>query len=352
MIATPGGALVFAIPGDLASPSGGYGYDRRMIEELGELGWRVQVLPLPGSFPKPDIADLAAATEAFARLPDGALVLVDGLAFGALPDLARREAKRLHLVALVHHPLALEDGLAPADAEVLRSSERVALAEARAMVATSNATARLLRDEFGVGRTVSVAPPGTDRPAVATGERDGSTPTILSVGALIQRKDHALLVDALASLADRRWRCRIVGSETAHPATARALRARIEAAGLGQRITLAGTVPDVGAEYRDADIFALPSRFEGYGMAFAEAMAHGLPVVGCRGGAVADVVPPRAGRLVEPGDHAGFTRALRMLLDDPALRRTLGTGARDAARALPTWAASARILSQALEGVR
>ncbi|RIY02192.1 glycosyltransferase [Aureimonas flava] len=322
-----------------------------MIAELADLGWRLRVLALPAAFPAPGPADHAATAEAFAGLDDGALVLVDGLAFGALPALARREAARLRLVALVHHPLALEDGLAPPVAEALRLSEREALAHARAMVATSATTARLLKIGFGVAATVAVAPPGTERPDRLPTTRDAPVPTILSVGALIPRKDHALLVDALARLADRPWRCRIVGSPTADPATAEMVRARVAAAGLERRIVLAGAVADVEAEYRAADIFALPSRFEGYGMAFAEAMAHGLPVVGCAGGAVAEVVPPEAGRLVEPGDAAGFAEALRALLDEPALRRDLALGAWQAAQGLPTWADSARILSDALEAV-
>ncbi len=352
MSASPSRHLVFAIPGDLDAPSGGYGYDRRMIAELRALGWQVDVVPLPASFPMPGHADMAAAAAAFAALPDDALVMVDGLAFGALPDVARREGNRLRLAALVHHPLALEDGLSPPVADALRSSEREALAHARAVVATSRTTARLLSVGFGVGSHVAVAPPGTEQPTSPPSRSPSRMPTILSVGSLIPRKDHALLVEALAGLTDRPWRCRIVGSETADPATARALKTRIAEAGLERRITVVGPVRDVAAEYRAADIFALPSRFEGYGMAFAEAMAHGLPVVGCDGGAVSEVVPSSAGTLVEPGDAAGFARALEALLRDPAERQRMADGARRAAATLPTWSASAQILSDALEAVR
>ena len=87
-------------------------------------------------------------------------------------------------------------------------------------------------------------------------------------------------------------------------------------------------------------------------MAFAEAMTHGLPVVGCDGGAVADVVPPSAGILVGPGDLDGFAGALGALLDDAALREALSAGASEAARTLPTWTDSAHSLSQTLEAVR
>jgi glycosyltransferase involved in cell wall biosynthesis len=159
-------------------------------------------------------------------------------------------------------------------------------------------------------------------------------------------------VDALASLRDRPWRCRIVGSDTADPDTARRVRERIAQVGLAERIVVAGAVEDIEAEYESADVFALPSRFEGYGMAFAEAMAHGLPVVGCAGGAVPEVVPAEAGFLVPPGDREGFATALARLLADPSLRAQRSAGARDAARALPSWADSAAILSRTLEAVR
>lgn len=344
--------LVFAVPGDLDAPSGGYGYDRRMIREFGRLGWRVSVLPLPNAFPRPGEADLRASADAFAALPDGALALVDGLAFGALPAVARKEARRLRLVALVHHPLALEDGLTTEHAARLRESEREALRHARAVAATSAATARLLARDFGVSAPVTVAPPGTERLPAPVPRPPAAEPLILTVAALIPRKDHTLLVDALARLRDRPWRCRLVGSDRADPATARALRERIRAAGLDDRIAVAGAVADVAAEYRAADLFALPSRFEGYGMAFAEAMAYGLPVVGCDGGAVGEVVPPSAGRLVPPGDLDGFARALAVLLDDPARRAELAAGALAQARSLPRWEDSARILSGMLETIR
>ena len=103
----------FVVPGPLDTPTGGYAYDRELTRELAARGWQVDVHVLDGDFPAPNDAALAAAEALVASLADDTLVLCDGLGFGAMPETARRHASRLRLVALVHHPLAAETGLAP-----------------------------------------------------------------------------------------------------------------------------------------------------------------------------------------------------------------------------------------------
>ena len=348
--------LVFAIPGDLSTPSGGYGYDRQLIEHLREAGWQVDHLRLPAAFPFPDEAALDEARAAFAALPDDTLLLVDGLAFGAMPDIALAECKRLNLVALVHHPLGFEAGLDDVSRDRLLASERRALKAPRAILVTSPATKRTLIEEFGVGEgDVTVALPGTRKPAEGSegaGKHDGGDPHILAIGTLIERKDHATLVKALSRIADRAWRCTIVGSDQAEPMTAEALRELVDRLGLADRIAIHGAVADVDAFYRDADIFALASRYEGYGMVFAEALVHGLPIVACRGGAIPDVVPDSAGILVEPGDVDAFADALATLLDDSERRAALSTSGRSEGMRLPDWSDTARIAADVLRKAR
>lgn len=315
----PARTVHFAIPGDLDRLTGGYGYDRALIAHLPALGWEVRHLPLSGGFPGASPVDLAAAGAALAALPDGALVLADGLAFGVMEAVAQAEAARLRIVALVHHPLADETGLAPAEVAHLAASERAALACARAVICTSPSTARRLVAGFAVppGR-LAVAEPGTDAPAEPP-PRAGGRVRVLSVGALSSRKGHDVLVSALAGLTALDWQARIVGP-VADPAVAAALAAQIAAAGLDGRVDLVGAVADTGREYADADLFALATRYEGYGMAYAEALAHGLPVVGSRTGPVAELVPCDAGRLVLPGDVTALRAALAELIADPAAR--------------------------------
>jgi len=344
-------SLYFAFPGHLDTPTGGYHYDRRLIGELRSLGLAVRTVPLPDGFPFPDQAARDTARRALAALPDGAVVMVDGLALGALDDVAEAEARRLRLIALCHHPLALESGLDAAQRQALLASETRALQATRAVVVTSEHTGRILGADFGVsdGRIV-VARPGTDRHPFAP--CDGEPPLLLTVASLTRRKAHDVLIDALAPLAALPWRARFVGGADFDPGWAADLREQVNRRLLQDRIHFAGTVEDLQAEYHRADVFVLPSRFEGYGMVFAEALAAGLPVVAARAGAVPDVVPGTAGLLVPPDDTEALTAALHRLLTDPTLREALQHGARSAAAALPAWSDSARRVARLIEEVR
>ena len=103
--------------------------------------------------------------------------------------------------------------------------------------------------------------------------------------------------------------------------------------------------------YALTELFVLPSRYEGFGMAYAEAIAHGLPVVGTTGGAIPETVPETAGVLIPPDDVPALAAALRHLIESPRERAQLAEGARVAAKDLPTWAESAKLFSDAMERV-
>jgi glycosyltransferase involved in cell wall biosynthesis len=347
------GDFVFAIPGDLDTPTGGYAYDRRMIAELRELGWRPEVLGLGDGFPRPNALTKAAATAHLTDVPKGRPIVIDGLAFGVLREAAETLRETHPLIALVHHPLALETGVTPDDAVVLRESERAALACTRGVIVTSPATGRTLASEFGVAAArITVAEPGTDRVALVRRKQTGAI-ALLAVGAVVPRKGYDVLIAALAGLIDLPWRLTIVGDCGRDLPTVARLKADIERHRLGPRVAIEDAVSDerLASLYAGSDLFALASHYEGFGMAYAEAIAHGLPVIGTTGGAIPDTVPASAGMLVPPGDAPALAAALRHLIEDGVARDQLAAGARAAADRLPTWRGSAEKFSQAIERV-
>jgi glycosyltransferase involved in cell wall biosynthesis len=345
-------SLDVLIPGDLESRTGGYGYDRRMIAGLRARGWSVAVHALDGSFPSPTRAAREHVARTLAGLDEGAILLVDGLAFGAMADEADHERARLRLVALVHHPLAAETGLDPDVARLLADSERRALAAARLVVVTSRATAISL-EPYGVPHTgIVVVEPGTDRRPVAQGSRDGSL-QLLCVASVVPRKGYDTLIDALEGLRSLDWRLTCVGSLARHPDTVNRLRTRIDAAHLADRVTIEGELDQaaVAQRYDRADLFVLPTLHEGYGMAVAEALAHGVPIISTPTGAIPDLAADGGGLLVRPGDRRALADALFAVMTNPGLRQRLRAGAMRTRDRLPTWDDAAGKMSHALDSV-
>lgn len=343
--------LVLAAPGDLEQRTGGYLYDRQAAAALAARGWAVNRLSLPELSTMPRRGELAAAERALAAIADDSLLLVDGLALGKLPAAAGRHARRLRLAGLVHHPLFLEGGLPAELATALRCSEAEALAHARAVVCTSPATAAALSRDLGVDPArITVAVPGVEPAAPARGGGGGRL-RMLYVATVTPRKAHTLLIAALRGLGDLDWELFCAGSLERDPAAARVLVEAVAAAGLAGRVRLVGEVdgPGLADLYDSTDVVVSSSLYEGYGMALAEAVARGLPIVAAAGGAVADTVPAGAGIMVPPGDEAALSRALRDILSDAALRARMRDAALSARSGLPRWADTAEAIERALE---
>ena len=338
--------LTLLVPGDLDTATGGYRYDRMIVTGLRALGWQVKVCQLHDSFPQPTAAALLEAEAELNAIADDDIVVIDGLALGALPELAARHAQRLRLIGLVHHPLAQETGLSEQQALALFISERAALRAVRRVVVTSAETAAALQHYDVAASQISIIEPGVDRPANARPHsgRQKSALSLLCVATLTPRKDHAALVQALAQLPHRDWQLHCLGSITRAPETTAALQSAINAAGLTQHILLHGEV-DAGHLsdwHQTADLLVQTSRHEGYGMALAEALAQGLPVLSTATGAAPRLLAQGAGLLVPVADPQALQAALRRLWDEPQLLSQLGQAAWQARSTLPEWPSAAK----------
>ena len=341
----------FLIPGDLNLPTGGYAYDRRVLSLLGEHGVAAEHVALPDSYPLPLPDHLAETSSIVQGLGAEVALLVDGLALGAIPAGMLR-SWRQPIVALCHHPLCLEAGLDKQRETELRASETAALSLAKAVIVTSPATKAILMKDFDVsaGR-ITVALPGTDPAPRAVGSK--SPMSILAVGSIVPRKGYDVLVRALARLGELDWRMTIVGAADRSPQTVAALQAAIVEHGLGHRICLTGPLgtTDLERHYAAADVFVMPSLFEGYGMVIAEAMMRGLPIVCTTGGAAADTAPDTAAIKVPPGDASALAEGLRTTLTNSKLRQDMALSAWVAGQHLPRWAETARIVADVVKGV-
>lgn len=329
--------LALLVPGPFSTVSGGYGYDRRLVEGFRSAGHEVRVVELDGRHPLPDDAATAAARAALDAVPQDTHLIIDGLGLPAFAPFAE-ELERRRAIGLIHHPTAIEPGVPEEDRAKLKDLESALFPRMARLIATSRLTADRLPLEFPVtAEAIGVVEPGTD-PAERAKGSGGPGCAILSVGVLVPRKGHDVLLRALARLTDLDWSLTIAGSprDKTHAQTLAALAEELNVA---SRVTFAGEVdqPALEALYARADLFALATHWEGYGMAAAEALARGLPVAITAGGAIADVVPNTAGIIAPPGDVTSYSRAMRRPIYDTALRAEMAEAAWQAGQALPRW---------------
>jgi glycosyltransferase involved in cell wall biosynthesis len=319
---------------DPARPSGGNTYDRRVCRGLTALGWTVHEHAVSGN---------AALARTVRRIPDGAVVLLDGLIASPAPEALVPHARRLRQIVLMHMPIG-------------GAGERDVLAGATAVVTTSEWTRRRLAELYALpADRVHVAEPGVDDAGLAPGTPAGDA--LLCVAALTPGKGHDVLLDALASAADLSWRCACVGSLVRDPAFADGVRRRARDSGLADRMRFPGprTGPDLDRAYAGADLLVLASHAETYGMVVSEALARGLPVLAADVGGVSEALGhgeggTRPGLLVPPGDPAALGAALRTWLGDAALRGRLRRAARERRASLRRWPSTASVLAGVLAG--
>ncbi len=352
---------------DPARPSGGNTYDRRICQGLVALGWSLRHHVVPGPWPTPDAAARAALTMTIARIPDGAVVLLDGLIASTVPDVLAPQSPRLRLVVLVHMPIGM-DGRAGDTSDDASSrevagraqtadKERAVLSAAAAVITTSPWTRDMLLDRYSLPPVrLHVAEPGVDPAELATGTPAGGH--FLCVAAVAPHKGHDVLFAALAMIADQCWRCVCVGALDRDPRFVDRLRTQAGAAGIDDRVSLVGprTGDALDGSYASADLLLLASRAETYGMVVTEALARGIPVAATAVGGVPRAMGLAAdgglpGLLVPPGDAPALAAALRRWLGEPDLRQHLRRAAGERRRTLSDWSVTSDRISRVLADV-
>ncbi len=337
------------VPAPLDAVSGGYAYDRRIVAGLREAGHTVRVAELVGTHPLTDATARDAARAAWHSITSGSRPIIDGLALPAfigLDDaLTRRDA-----IGLIHHPTALETGFVEGDRTALLGIEKRLLPRLARIIVTSEPTAEQLAGGFGVDRArIRVVVPGTDDAARSTGS-GGPTCRIISIGTLVPRKGHDVLLRAVARLFDLDWQLTIVGSPERDPVHARSLVALAEELGIARRVRFAGEVVDDALEalWHEADLFALATHWEGYGMVIAEALKRGVPVAVSAGGAAGNLVTAECGVVLPVGDHNNLSKALRRMIFGTELRREMAEAAWQVGQTLPSWQTQVTAFAEAL----
>lgn len=389
--------LYAVLPGGLddpAAPSGGNRYDREVLRHLATPGARltasrpavegherfeVHERLLPGAWPRPEAPARQALAEALGAIPDGAVVLIDGLIACGVPEILEPHAARLRLAVLVHLPLSDETGLPAGEAAGLRALESRALSLAAAVIATSTPAAHRVEELHDL-TGVHAIPPGVEPAAPAVPSPGGHR--LLNVASLTHRKGQDILLSALRLLPDLHWTCVVAGaghlpgSLLTPPVTLLPVPLNPPAASAsctpdhfpqwqttrdpsqGPHVRFAGALAGRALDdaYANADLFVLPSRAETYGMVVTEALARGIPVVAGDVGGVPEALGTAPGggipgRLVPPDDPAALAAALRAWLTDPELRERWRADALARRDTLTGWDETARRLGRVLETV-
>jgi glycosyltransferase involved in cell wall biosynthesis len=333
---------------DPARPSGGNRYDRRICSGLAAAGWQVHEHLVPDAWPHLGAAGLRTAARVMSDLPDGALVLADGLIASAGAPAFVPAAARLSIVVLVHLPLG--------DDPATRAAERMVLAAVRAVITTSGWTRDRLLNGYALSpEAVHVAEPGVDAASPALADADGTR--LLYVAAVAPHKGHDVLLGALTAVADQPWRCACVGPLDRDPDFVSRLRQAVDAAGLAGRLRFTG--PRIGVAldraYRSADVLVHAARGETYGMVVTEALARGVPVIAAAAGGLPGALGhapdgTRPGMLVPPDDARALAGALRSWLTDSGLRSRLRCAAVGRRSTLRSWRTASDEVARVLIG--
>ena len=331
----------FIIPGDSRQLTGGYIYNRKLIEGLSAAGNDVQIINPGNDFPFPGEQSRAKVSALFKSLPHGEAIIIDSLALGALNEFIPALKSKNRIIALMHLPLFMDPTYSEADRERFKISETQCLQQVDVVVTTSGHTKKILF-ELGIGEDkIHVITPGTEN-----GPRILQYPDLpeklLCVSNYTVNKNQSLLIKALTGLVHLPWTLHCYGNRKMDKSYYAQLQLTVTNLGLKDRIVLHGPVDHENLQriYHQFDLFVLPSQYETYGMVLAEALVHGLPVVAAHTGGIPQTIPKGTGMLFEPGNITSLRSILAKLFVDMVLYKNLCQKSKESRNQFSTWADS------------
>lgn len=348
------GLLIY---GPLDTVSGGYLYDRKLVEYLRRQDDSVEIISLPWRDYARHLGD-NLSFRLHARLASLSLnvLIQDELNHPSLFWLNRRLRRHAHfpILTIVHHLRSSE--VRPAwQNRFYRWIERLYLSTLDGYIYNSQTTRQAVQNLLGGAvsqRPSIVAYPAGDRlsPEIEAAEilRRVQQPgplRLLFLGNVIPRKGLHTLLEALHRVPQMEWELAVAGSLEMDNVYAAAMRRRVDRAGLSEQVRFLGPLDDqcLAGQMKASHLLVLPSSYEGFGIAYLEGMGFGLPAIATRGGGAGEIIThDQDGYLIEPDDAAALAEHLATLTADRRRLLAMSLAARQRYLTHPTWDQTAR----------
>jgi glycosyltransferase involved in cell wall biosynthesis len=345
------------IYGDLNTVSGGYLYDRQLVEHLRRQGDTVEIFSQEPRGYFASLKDNLTGDLADAVLDkDLDVLLQDELNHPSLITANRRLKQQtdLPIVSIVHHLRSSEDHPRWQKA-ISRMLERRYLRSVDAFIFNGETTKAVVAEVAGVSEPSVVAVPAGNRldGQISDAEirervyRTDGPRHLVFLGSVIRRKGLHDVLTALSALSSRQWNLSVVGRLDVDEVYTSEIKEQIRRARLQDQVTLYGPLPDreIIRLLRSGDLLAMPSSYEGYGIAYLEGMAFGLPAIGTTSGAAHEIVTHlENGWLIPPGDANAIRQILTTIPDDPDRLLQMSRSARERFLAHPEWEESMSLI--------
>jgi glycosyltransferase involved in cell wall biosynthesis len=327
------------IYGSLNTLSGGYWYDRKLVEYLSSQGDAVEVISLPWRTYAAHLTD-----NLHFKLPGDLDILIqDELNHPSLIG-ANHKNHPYPILSLVHHLRCLEQRPAWQN-WVFRFVEKIYLAGVDGHIFNSKTTQAAVQDLIGNAKPCLIANPPTDRFGEALAEEEIGARAqmdpfrILFLGNIIERKGLHTLLEALRQVQSV-FHLDVVGSNKFDPEYANRIQAYCAGNHLAAAVTFHGSLESQSLEQRlrQSHVMILPSTYEGFGIAYLEGMGFGLPAIGTTQGAAREIIThDQNGYLIEPGDHSALAALISSMAENRQRLIRLSLAARRRYLQQPSW---------------